>query len=140
VNLCLNLANAVPLLEQNGFAIVEHDFGRFDPNLDDIVKPSKYLKNNNVPIFITADTLLHLYHIQFDETLKDIKEREFYVDMIIVACPAPDGSIFLAAEPVLSYFELKHPMNDRLTDEAWRDMLVSPEKPDRPLWFQVLVK
>ncbi len=81
VNLCLNLANAALLLEQNGFAIIEHDFDRFDPNRDDIVKPYEYLKNNNVPIFITTDTLLHLYHIQFDETLKDIEEREFCTDI-----------------------------------------------------------
>jgi len=81
VNLCLNLANSVPLLEQNGFALIEHDFGWFDPNRDDIVKPYEYLRNNNVPIFITTDTLLHLYHIQFDETLKDIEEREFCSDI-----------------------------------------------------------
>ena len=81
VNICLNMANVVPLLEQNGFAIVEHDFGWFDPNRDDIVKPYEYLRNNNVPIFITTDTLLHLYHIQFDETLKDIEEREFCSDI-----------------------------------------------------------
>jgi len=81
VDLCLNLANAATLLEQNGFAVVEYDFGWFDPNRDDIVKPYEYLKNNNIPIFITADTLLHLYHIQFDETLKDIEEREFISDI-----------------------------------------------------------
>lgn len=58
------------------------------------------------------------------------------VDIIIVACPAADGSVFLAAGPVLSYYEFKHPMSDRLTDEAWRDLLDSPERPDRPAWYQ----
>ncbi len=81
VDLYLKLADAAPLLEQNGFAIIEHDFGPFDPNRDDIVKPYEYLRNSNIPLFITADTLLHLYHIQFDETLKDIEEREFYGDI-----------------------------------------------------------
>ena len=75
------LKNADPLLEQNGFAIIEHDFGWFDPNRDDIVKPYEYLRDKEVPLFVTADTLLHLYHIQFDETLKDIEEREFYADI-----------------------------------------------------------
>jgi hypothetical protein len=70
-----------PLLEQNGFAIIEYDFGWFDPNRDDIVKPYEYLRMMDVPLFITADTLLHLYHIQFDETLKGIEEREFYGDI-----------------------------------------------------------
>ena len=35
-----------------------------------------------MPIFVTSDTLLHLYHIQFDETLREIEEREFYPDMV----------------------------------------------------------
>lgn len=75
------LAIVEPLLEQNGFAIIEHDFGWFDPNRDDIVKPYEYLRARGVPLFVTADTLLHLYHIQFDETLKEIEEREFCEDI-----------------------------------------------------------
>ena len=75
------LYNDATLLEQNGFVVIEHDFGQFDPNRDDIVKPYEYLRSREVPIFVTADTLLHLYHIQFDETLKDIEEREFCGDI-----------------------------------------------------------
>jgi len=75
------LEGAAGLLEQNGFAIIEHDFGSFDPNRDDIVRPYEYLSKKDVPVFVTADTLLHLYHIQFDETLKEIEEREFYGDI-----------------------------------------------------------
>lgn len=76
-----DLNNDVPLLEQNGFTIIEHDFGWFDPNRDDIIKPYQYLRTMNLPVFVTADTLLHLYHVQFDETLKDIEEREFFGDI-----------------------------------------------------------
>lgn len=36
------------------------------------------LQEEEIPVFITTDTLLHLYHIQFDETLRLIEEREFY--------------------------------------------------------------
>ena len=68
-----------------------------------------------------------------------VEEGVGYVDLIIAACPRPDGSIFLAAGPVLSYYEFKHPMNDRLTDEGWRELLASPARPDRPGWFQQFV-
>ena len=64
------------LLRKNGFTVV--DYGR----VDDIVEPYRDLKQRGVPIFITSDTLLHLYHIQFDETLKDIEEKEFSADLI----------------------------------------------------------
>jgi heme oxygenase len=41
---------------------------------------------------------------------------------------------------VLSYYEFKQPMNDRLTDEAWRDLLAWPEKPARPGWYRPLLQ
>jgi hypothetical protein len=70
-----------------------------------------------------------------------VEEAVGYVDLIIVACPTPDdGSIFFAAGPVLSYYEFKHPMSDRLTDEAWQLMLESPEKPGRPAWYTPLLQ
>ncbi|MGD8499606.1 MAG: hypothetical protein PVJ86_03110, partial [Phycisphaerales bacterium] len=47
------LKKAAPVLEQNGFAIIEHDFGWSDPNRDDIVKPYEYLRTREVPIFVT---------------------------------------------------------------------------------------
>lgn len=77
----LGLSNAAPLIEQNGLAVIEYDFGLFDPNRDDIVKPYEYLSGSEIPLFVTSDTLLHLYHIQFDESLKDVEEREFCSDI-----------------------------------------------------------
>ena len=78
------LENVAALIERNGFAVIEYDFGLFDPNRDDIVEPYEYLSDRNVPLFITADTLLHLYHVQFDETLKEVEERQFYNDILIL--------------------------------------------------------
>jgi hypothetical protein len=72
----LGLADDEPSLRANGFAVLP---GKGN---EDIVAPYKDLKRRGVPVFITADTLLHLYHVQFDETLKDIEEREFYPDMV----------------------------------------------------------
>lgn len=69
-----------------------------------------------------------------------LEEASGKVDMIVVACPQPDGSAFLAAGPVLSYYEFKHPMEDRLTDEKWRELLDSPNKPERPAWYRPLMR
>jgi hypothetical protein len=70
---------------------------------------------------------------------KVLEEAVGKVDLIVVACPQPDGSAFLAAGPVLSYYEFKHPMDDRLTDEKWRELLNSPNKPKRPAWYRPLM-
>jgi len=68
-----------------------------------------------------------------------VEEATGKVDLIVVACPMPDGKAFLALGPVLSYYEFKQPMSDRLTDEAWRQLLDSPQKPERPKWYGPLM-
>ena len=67
--------DALNLLENNGFVVINNPF---DSKEEDIIQPYKTLKTREIPIFITSDSLLHLYHIQFDETLRQIEEREFY--------------------------------------------------------------
>ncbi|HOH32013.1 MAG TPA: DUF3160 domain-containing protein, partial [Candidatus Hydrogenedentes bacterium] len=78
------LAGADALLSKNGFAILKHDWSRYFPEAKDnadIIKPYEYLSESGIPIFITSDTLLHLYHVQFDESLKEVEEREFTGDI-----------------------------------------------------------
>jgi hypothetical protein len=81
VNKILGLDQALELISQNGFVVIEYDFGYFADH-DDIVSPYTYLREDNITLFVTSDTLLHLYHIQFDETLKEIEERQFYDDIL----------------------------------------------------------
>jgi hypothetical protein len=63
-----------------------------------------------------------------------LEEGVGYVDLIIVAYKVPDGRIIAGAGPVFSYYEFKHPMDDRLTDEQWKTMLEDGEGPERPDW------
>lgn len=67
--------NQERLLEKNGFVVIPW-------HGDDIVQPYKTLKEQGVPIFVTSDTLLHLYHIQFNEILKRLEEEEFFDELI----------------------------------------------------------
>lgn len=61
-------------------------------------------------------------------------EATGHLDLAVVCVRRPDGTITLAAGPVLSYYEFKHPMNDRLSDEEWRTMLQEGRAPARPEW------
>jgi hypothetical protein len=71
------------LLYKNGFVVIESraagNIFEFEPVR--VNETYKDLKVADVPIFITSDSLLHLYHIQFDETLKRIEEKEFFDDL-----------------------------------------------------------
>jgi hypothetical protein len=62
-----------------------------------------------------------------------LEEGVGYVEMMVVAYKVPDGRIILGAGPVFSYYEFKHPMSDRLTDEKWRDIL-EKSPPEKPEW------
>jgi hypothetical protein len=68
-------------------------------------------------------------------TKQVLEEASGYIDYILVAYARPEGDIILAVGPVLSYYEFKHPMKDRLTDEKWQDMLLQNQAPDRPWWI-----
>jgi len=63
------------LLQENSFVVIPW-------RGNDIVQPYLSLKGMEVPIFVTSDTLLHLYHIQFNEILKRIEEEDFYNQLI----------------------------------------------------------
>jgi hypothetical protein len=64
-----------------------------------------------------------------------LEEATGRIDMLVVAMRAPGrGDTFLAAGPVLSYYEFRWPMGDRLTDEAWRALLDSERAPAPPPW------
>jgi hypothetical protein len=81
------------LLEKNAFVVIPTpldiaeqevflDFSREIANpKDDFVAYYQVLKNIDVPIFITSDSLLHYYHIFFDTTLMRLERDLFYRDI-----------------------------------------------------------
>jgi hypothetical protein len=59
------------------------------------------------------------------------------VNRILVAVPL-NGQLQIAQGGVFSYYEFKQPRSDRLTDEAWREMLAN-DPPDAPFWYENLL-
>jgi len=80
-------------------------------------------------------TLIADVHTEIN-TKKCLEEASGYLDYMVVAYKRPSEDIILAVGPVLSYYEFKHPMDDRLTDEKWREMLESGKEPERPVWIK----
>ncbi|GAJ11794.1 unnamed protein product, partial [marine sediment metagenome] len=77
---------AQQLLGQNGFVVTAAG-----PK-EDMADVYDDIEGSNMPVYVTADSLLHVYHIQFDETLKDIEEREFYDDLVTLSRALRDDS------------------------------------------------
>ena len=59
-----------------------------------------------------------------------LEEGSGYVNLVIVAVREPDGTMMLKAGPVVSYYEFKQPIADRLTDEKWIELLRGERAPD----------
>ncbi len=78
--------NQEQVLAQNGFVVIPWQG-------DDIVQPYKTLKEQEIPVFVTSDTLLHLYHIQFNEILKRLEEEEFFDELVDMSLAMMDRSI-----------------------------------------------
>jgi len=123
--------SAIHLLEENGFVVMGNPFNREE---EYITAPYKTLKNHDIPIFITSDSLLHLYHIQFDETLRQIEEREFYdtiweISMELLNDSIEDynsysGELKEASRRNVAYFavglSLLQPREDQLCTDDWK--------------------
>ncbi|MBN2289106.1 MAG: DUF3160 domain-containing protein, partial [Candidatus Glassbacteria bacterium] len=54
---------------------------------------------------------------------------------LYVIVPGADGPR-IALGGMFSYYEFKHPMDDRLTDEAWQEMLHTDQAPTLPEWAE----
>ena len=55
-------------------------------------------------------------------------------NLLWIVYQLPSGTKVLGAGPVMSYYEFKQPLDARLTDDEWRDMLSSDKAPDPPAW------
>ena len=78
--------------------------------------------------------------VHTDQNSKEVLEEGVgYVELMVVAYRLADGQIALGAGPVLSYYEFRHPMDDRLTDEKWREILAGTSDvaaPAQPEWTE----
>ena len=62
---------ALSLLRKNGFVVVYFD------EVDSFADAYERLRLAGIPIFVTADSMLHIYHVFFDEFLARLEEERF---------------------------------------------------------------
>jgi len=79
-------------------------------------------------------TLVADVHTNTNDPQQVLEEGIGYVNLLIVAYKVPDGRIIAGAGPVFSYYEFKQPIDNRLTDEQWIEILQNNEQPNRPTW------
>jgi hypothetical protein len=63
-----------------------------------------------------------------------LEECVGYLKLVVAAYEIPGGQLVLGAGPVFSAYEFKWPMAERLTDEAWTNLLAGANCPPLPDW------
>lgn len=76
-------------------------------------------------------------HTDTNPPAQAMEEGVGYVDPMYLAYKVPDGRIMVGTGPALSYYEFKQPIDQRLTDDAWKQML--KQSPARPEWVSTFV-
>ena len=65
-----------------------------------------------------------------------LEEATGHLHPMIVVYPMRDGSLVAGVGPVLSHYEFRHPLSDRLIDESWKRLLRSVKRPKLPPWAE----
>ncbi|MBI5502466.1 MAG: DUF3160 domain-containing protein [Deltaproteobacteria bacterium] len=64
-----------------------------------------------------------------------LEEGSGALELLVVAARIPGGTdYFIAAGPVFTHYEFRHPLRARLTDAAWRELLDGDAPPAHPAW------
>ncbi len=120
----------IAVVELSGAPLDEADVNAIDMLADTLDTVVAGVEEAGVKTTLVAD-------VHTDQNSKKVLEEGVgYVELLVAAYRIPDGTIALGAGPVLSYYEFKHPMDDRLTDEKWREILAGtePGMPAPPEW------
>lgn len=128
----LSRLTAIAVSELEARELAEDDYAfirNFGENLERIV--------SGVDTEGKETTMVADVHTDSNRPPQALEEGVGYVDLMFVAYKVPDGRIILGVGPVLSYYEFKQPVDQRLTDDAWKEML--KKSPDRPRWVGTFV-
>lgn len=78
-------------------------------------------------------------HTYPDPLVPVVLEEAIGNPMIIYVAVEIEGRIVLTRGGIFSYYEFEQPLEDRLTDEAWQEMLDLDGAPSMPLWVGAFV-
>ena len=85
------------------------------------------------------DDMAVIADVHTDPNEGEVLEEGVGRPMVILVAVEIEGQVVLTRGAVFSYYEFTWPMNDRLTDESWQDMLEQGEEPPLPTWTQSFV-
>ncbi|MHA2230748.1 MAG: DUF3160 domain-containing protein, partial [Candidatus Thorarchaeota archaeon] len=94
----------------------------------------------NDPVTSDADKYMSVIaDVHTDPNSETVLEEAVGDPMLIFVVVSINGELNLTRGGTFSYYEFVQPMSDRLTDEAWRDMLDQGLAPSLPDWSESFI-
>ncbi len=116
--------------ELGGDGLTDEDFDWLRDFRSKLAKLNRAVNDDDQKTLLVAD-------VHTDNNSQTVLEEGVgYLDFLVVKVKDGGGNWRYCVGPVFSYYEFTVPMSDRLTDEAWTDMLEAGDAPDRPRWTE----
>ena len=129
---------SISVKELTGQALNDTDIGQIRSSYLTLQNVTEIPANTSVTS--DADRFMSLIaDVHTDPNTQTVLEEAVGDPMIIFVAFPVDGQVYLARGGVFSYYEFTQPMSDRLTDEAWQNILSSGATPGLPSWTSSFV-
>ena len=115
-------------LTSEDYSLIQHS----GSTLGSIVK----LPTDDYLVSDTDDDMAVVADVHTDPNTLQVLEEGVGRPMIILVAVPIDGEVYLTRGAVMPYYEFTWPMEDRLTDEAWQELLDSGNEPPLPSWTE----
>jgi len=126
--------------ELNGETLSKEDYLRiqyYGGELEALTLSAADADGDGSPFFEEDQAAALVADVATDPNGFYLEEAIGAVAEIFVVVPDGTGSQHIAKGGVFSYYEF--PSRERLTDEAWREMLASQEAPEQPEWTKSFI-
>jgi hypothetical protein len=136
-NLLLDL-QTISIKELEGVALTAEEFLFIEgmgSRLSSIVK----LPSDDYITSDTDDDMAVIADVHTDAESLTVLEEAVGRPSVILVSVYIDGQVVLTQGAVMSYYEFTWPMNDRLTDEAWQEILDLGTEPPLPSWTESFI-
>ncbi len=128
----------ISIKELEGVALSDEEY-RLIENSGDTLGAIVALPTDDSLVSDADDDMAVIADVHTDPNEREVLEEAVGRPMVILVAVPIDGQVVLTRGAVFSYYEFTWPMDDRLTDESWQDMLAQGDAPPLPYWTQSFV-
>ncbi len=133
----LNL-QTISIKELEGTALSDGEY-RLIESSGDILGEIVALPTDDYLVSDADDDMAVIADVHTDPNDGLVLEEGVGRPMVILVAVEIEGQVVLTRGAVFSYYEFTWPMDDRLTDESWQEMIAQGETPPLPTWTESFV-